>query len=441
MAKPYELPRAVATHLAKLCCYQGHLPQGAPTSPVISNMICSRLDSELRHLAETQRSNYTRYADDITFSTSKSSFPRDLAYLDDLDQLHLGAGLSNVLQANRFKLNEKKLRLQHRGERQEVTGLVVNRLSNVPRTHVRQVRAMLHAWDKHGEAAAEKEYHAKYDRRQRWPGAPAPSFRLVVQGKLEFVRMVKPKGSKDPVYRRYREKLLKLAPELARDDDAPGLIPLVVFTEGKTDVKHMRSALKRLQDKGEFGGLELEFHTEENIDGSSQLYTFCESASKRDPSERVVCVFDRDEPKIINKVTGRSADYKMWRNDVYSVVLPVPPHRTGDPEISIELLYTDTDLTTSDKDGRRIFLSTEFSKPAGRLIVDPMISTTSGVIKSKSTSMKVIDGEVYNEKGESLALTKDAFADNVEKGKPGFESFDIEGFKPLFELLVILAKG
>jgi RNA-directed DNA polymerase len=401
-------------------------------------MICSRLDSELMQLAKAQRSNYTRYADDITFSTSKSSFPRDLAYLDDLDQLHLGTGLSDILQSNGFELNEKKLRLQHRGERQEVTGLVVNKLSNVPRTHIRQIRAMLHAWEKYGETAAEVEYHANYDHRQRWPGASRPSFRLVVQGKLEFVRMVKPKGSRDPVYRRYRSKLLALAPELAREDDAPGLIPLVVFTEGKTDIKHIRAALKRLQDQGDFGELELEFHTEENIDGSSQLLAYCQNASKRDPSERIVCIFDRDEPSFIKKVTGRNADFKKWRDDVYSLALPVPPHRTLEPNISIELLYTDANLTTADINGRRIFLSTEFSQTSGRLVADPSINTTSGAFKSPFK--KVIDGGVYNEKDENLALTKDAFADHVEKAEPGFDGFDINGFRPLFELLAVLAQ-
>ena len=66
MAKPYLLPEKVATVLAHLCCHNGQLPQGAPTSPIISNMICAKLDSQLQQLARTTRSAYTRYADDIT---------------------------------------------------------------------------------------------------------------------------------------------------------------------------------------------------------------------------------------------------------------------------------------------------------------------------------------------------------------------------------------
>jgi RNA-directed DNA polymerase len=83
MKPPYSIPREVAVVLAKICCYSGRLPQGAPTSPIVSNMICARMDSELRKLAkEFKCTYYTRYADDITFSTTLSKFPPELAYLE-----------------------------------------------------------------------------------------------------------------------------------------------------------------------------------------------------------------------------------------------------------------------------------------------------------------------------------------------------------------------
>ena len=70
MAKPYNLPEKVSTVLAHLCCFDRQLPQGAPTSPIISNMICGKLDSQLQQLASKYRCTYSRYADDITFSTT-----------------------------------------------------------------------------------------------------------------------------------------------------------------------------------------------------------------------------------------------------------------------------------------------------------------------------------------------------------------------------------
>jgi RNA-directed DNA polymerase len=83
MAKPYSRNGAVATTLARLCCYNGVLAQGAPTSPVISNMLLGRLDSHLKSLARTHKCTYTRYADDITFSTFVARFPRALAHFAD----------------------------------------------------------------------------------------------------------------------------------------------------------------------------------------------------------------------------------------------------------------------------------------------------------------------------------------------------------------------
>ena len=66
----FNFPREVSTLLARICCFKGCLPQGAPTSPIISNMICLRMDAQLTRLANDCRCKYTRYADDITFSTN-----------------------------------------------------------------------------------------------------------------------------------------------------------------------------------------------------------------------------------------------------------------------------------------------------------------------------------------------------------------------------------
>src|SRR5205814_3311637 len=75
IAKPYCLLPHIATYIARICCRDNALPQGAPTSPIISNMICSRLDRQLLRLARQYRCVYTRYADDLTFSTSMPRFP------------------------------------------------------------------------------------------------------------------------------------------------------------------------------------------------------------------------------------------------------------------------------------------------------------------------------------------------------------------------------
>jgi hypothetical protein len=80
MKPPYSIGEEAATTIAQIACLNGILPQGAPSSPVITNMICVPLDNALMHLAKKAGCVYTRYADDITFSTYKKSFDKDIVF-------------------------------------------------------------------------------------------------------------------------------------------------------------------------------------------------------------------------------------------------------------------------------------------------------------------------------------------------------------------------
>lgn len=203
MGVPYRLPSSVASVLARICCYDGVLPQGAPTSPIISNMICAKMDSELQRLAARHRCTYSRYADDLTFSTTGRRFPEQLAVPRHGlvgENLHLGESLVSAIEANGFRVNTEKQRLQPSHHRQEVTGVTVNRFLNPRKRLVRQVRAMLHAWRKYGLQAATADFYGKFDRRARLPGAPRPSFIRVVLGKIEHIRNVG--GDGHPGYRK-----------------------------------------------------------------------------------------------------------------------------------------------------------------------------------------------------------------------------------------------
>ena len=212
--KPYNVSAPAATVLARLCCHEGSLPQGAPSSPMVSNMVCARLDGELQTLAKRYRCSYTRYADDMTISTTIPKFPRELAApVTGLsgEGLQLGGELLKVIESNKFDVNPAKQRLQLRDQHQEVTGLTVNKFPNVKRRFIRQIRAMLHAWERFGLIDAQREFRDKYDRRSRREGSE-PSFRRVVRGKLDFLKMVK--GEKDPIYRNLRNRLHKLDPDI-----------------------------------------------------------------------------------------------------------------------------------------------------------------------------------------------------------------------------------
>jgi RNA-directed DNA polymerase len=204
--KPYLLPEDVATYLAQICCYKGKLPQGAPTSPIVSNMICAQLDSHLQNLASKYYCTYTRYADDITFSCNLKQFPHGIAVVEMIREekkVRVGGELERIIEENGFKINRDKVRLQVRSVRQEVTGLTVNKFPNVSRRYVRQIRAMLHAWEKYGHELAEQEYLEKYRSKKGYA-----HFYKVVKGKIDFLKMVR--GEEDLLYMKFMNKFHSL---------------------------------------------------------------------------------------------------------------------------------------------------------------------------------------------------------------------------------------
>lgn len=219
MGKPYNLPSKVATFLAHLCCYKKVLPQGAPTSPVISNMICAKMDSELQRLAASNRCSYTRYADDISFSTSRHSFPSALATINDLGQVEVGKELVRIITENGFQIHPEKIWLRRKDRRQEVTGIIVNEHTNLPRKFTNNIRAMLHAWEKYGLESAQKHFEEKFDKKHRAPWKKKPRFQDVLKGKIEYLGMVK--GKESSTYLRFLDQLGRLAPELTGGRGTP----------------------------------------------------------------------------------------------------------------------------------------------------------------------------------------------------------------------------
>ncbi|MBC1257051.1 reverse transcriptase domain-containing protein, partial [Trichormus variabilis] len=210
IAKPYQLNEEVATILAQICCFQNKLPQGAPTSPIISNLVCARMDKELQKFAKENGIFYTRYADDITFSINREDLPVGLvsSYSKGFSKVILGDDLRSIIENNGFKINEAKVRLAYRTQRQEVTGLVVNKGVNVNRKYIRNLYGTLHAWEKYGLEEANKIYISKYAKKTLLPSDEKPSFLDSLRGKIEFIGSVR--GKDDPLYR----KLLKIFHEL-----------------------------------------------------------------------------------------------------------------------------------------------------------------------------------------------------------------------------------
>ncbi len=137
----FALSERTATVIAQTVCDENSLPQGAPTSPVVSNLIAHILDVRLAKLARRYGLHYTRYADDLTFSTNARCFPAEIALLDSTDKWVAGPALDKAIVRAGFAINPKKTRIQLQQSRQDVTGLIVNEKVNVRSEYQRTARA------------------------------------------------------------------------------------------------------------------------------------------------------------------------------------------------------------------------------------------------------------------------------------------------------------
>lgn len=140
---PFNFGYNIALAITQLVCYNGVLPQGAPTSPIISNFVCRTLDNELAALSHKYKILCTRYCDDITFSTKAKELPQPIAYLNN-GHIEIGQELSQIFQKNKFNLNYSKVRLQNSHSRQMVTGVVVNEKPNILNWKYRKFRTILY---------------------------------------------------------------------------------------------------------------------------------------------------------------------------------------------------------------------------------------------------------------------------------------------------------
>ncbi len=125
-----------------------HLPQGAPCSPQLANLVAFALDRRLAAYAQASGATYTRYADDLSFSGGLDLSRRCAAFT---------AGVARIVTESGFRLNPAKTRSRRRSQRQVVTGIVVNDRTNVARPEYDLLRAILHECRTTGPAAANRE--------------------------------------------------------------------------------------------------------------------------------------------------------------------------------------------------------------------------------------------------------------------------------------------
>lgn len=221
----FKMSSEAALCIAQLTCYKGKLPQGAPSSPIITNLICSILDRRIALIARKYKVIYTRYADDLTFSTNDK-------YFGEKHEQFL-VELSKEIQKAGFKINDSKTRFLRNNRRQEVTGLIVNDRVNVKREYYKATRSMAHNLYCGKEVSVNGE----------------PISIASIEGRLGFINQLDKyhnikEGQNKNIYklnareRQYRNFLFY---KYFYSNTKP-----LIVTEGKTDILYLKAALKKM---------------------------------------------------------------------------------------------------------------------------------------------------------------------------------------------------
>lgn len=376
--KNYQLPKEVATTIAQIVCYEGKLPQGAPSSPIITNMICNIFDMRLLHLAKKYKLDYTRYADDLSFSTNNKKFI-------ECEEKFFGELASEVTRAG-FAINSKKTRVQYKDSHQEVTGIVVNKKLNVDKKYYKMTRAMAHELYKNGEYTIDGKVSETINQ---------------LEGRFSYINQLDKYNSKlkqgkhQYEYLNGRERTYSqfLFYKYFFDNEKP-----LIITEGKTDIKYLKAALKQMSeeyskfihkaDEHQFEykinflrrSERLELFLNIKVDGADTLNNIVEfykkgrnprypnymeyfkELGKRKPTNPVILVFDNelmDEKKPASKFAKRwlNEDQKKalkednWVHIQDNLYMMVTPLVEGSEQTDIEMLF-DEDIQNIEIDGR-----------------------------------------------------------------------------------------
>lgn len=211
----------IANIIASLCCTEMEverktetgewekvkrnvLPQGAPTSPVITNIVCQRLDYLLSGVAKRFGLKYSRYADDITFSSMHNVYQPESEFLKELHR---------IIAEQNFHIKESKTRLQKDGYRKEVTGLLVNEKANVQQRYIKQLRMWLYYWERYGYERASGFFLQQYPADKGHVRNGKPDMANVISGKLDYLKMVK--GADNELYQKLKTRFEKLTGKVA----------------------------------------------------------------------------------------------------------------------------------------------------------------------------------------------------------------------------------
>ncbi|GAB5504734.1 retron Ec67 family RNA-directed DNA polymerase/endonuclease [Pyruvatibacter sp.] len=229
----------VATLIAQIACNGSHLPQGSPLSPIISDLVGEILDARLTSLTKKKGVFYTRYFDDLTFSTRKATFPSAIAAIGSDGKWEPGTRLISAIERAGFKLNLQKTSMQYRDNRQSVTSLTVNKKANTSSKYYKDVRAKCNSLFRNGV------YYEKFIRDEKTEAIEIENINIL-GGKISHIYYINRvcRGQEIPEKTKNYTGILKLYERFLKYKlFASNTNPLVVC-EGPTDNIYLTSAIR-----------------------------------------------------------------------------------------------------------------------------------------------------------------------------------------------------
>jgi len=430
--RDFALKPNVATIIAQIACNENALPQGSPCSPVLSNLIAHLLDMHLVKLASNAGCTYSRYADDLTFSTNKKEFPPEIAISvgDDGPEPHLwllGDALHAAVTRSGFSINPKKTHCMYRTSRQEVTGLVVNEKVNVRGEYRQNVRAMVNKLVTTGKfeiySAVQKDGNVTMEKR---PGTPSQ-----LHGMLGFIdgidfynrtltkdKLAAAPSSRERVYREFLMYTMFYAAQMP-----------VIVCEGATDTVYLTHAIRSLA--GEFSDL-VEMKGKK-LHLKVRIYKYSESSTAR-----LLGLKEGGSGGVAKFLVAYKKETRRFGPGLSQPVIIVYDNDEGRKSVLNVMKDTFKIQATGSAPFTHVFKN--------MYVVPTPLGSNSKESKiedffDEATRATLIEGKIFNPDNKldkDKEYSKQVFAHRVVR--PNADTIDFSGFKPLLANLVAVIR-